>query len=112
MIEGGLQKILEILDYVEDQEIIANSCKIIRICLRDELIYDRVATQFPQLSTLFIEKMAKWNTSLPIVQESSSALRNYVRKPEYAKLLKPEAVDIIVDLARDPRFDKVKPVLG
>jgi hypothetical protein len=47
MIEGGLLKILEILDYVEDQEIIANSCKIIRICLRDELIYDRVATQFP-----------------------------------------------------------------
>lgn len=64
------------------------------------------------MSTLFIEKMAKWNTSLPIVQESSSALRNYVRKPEYAKLLKPEAVDVIVDLARDPRFDKVKPVLG
>ncbi len=49
---------------------------------------------------------------MPIVQESGSALRNYVRKPEYAKLLRPEAVDVIVDLARDPRFDKVKPVLG
>lgn len=46
-LEGGLAKVLEILEFVEDQEIIANSCKIIRICLRDELIYDRVAIQYP-----------------------------------------------------------------
>jgi hypothetical protein len=112
MIEGGMSKVLEILECVEDQEIIANSCKIIRICLRDEALYDRVATQFPILATLVIDKMAKWNGSVPIIQESSSALRNYVRKPEYARLLRPESVDILIDLARDPKFDKVRPVIG
>ena len=61
MIEGGITKVLEILEYVEDQEIIANSCKIVRICLRDEAIYDRMAGQFPILATILIEKMAKWN---------------------------------------------------
>ena len=56
--------------------------------------------------------MAKWNTSVPIIQESASALRNYIRKPEYAKLLRPDAVDVVVELARDQRFEKLKPVLG
>jgi hypothetical protein len=42
-IESGFSKVLEILEFVEDQEIIANSCKIIRICLREDIIYDRVA---------------------------------------------------------------------
>ena len=35
-----------------------------------------------------------------------------MRKPENAKMLRPDAVDVLVDLARDPKFEKVKPVLG
>ena len=93
---------------MEDQEIIANSCKIVRICLRDETNYDRMVQQFPSLGSILVDKMTRWNTSLPIVQESASALRNYVRKPECARLLRPEAVDVLIDIARDPRFDKVK----
>ena len=96
------------MEVVEDQEIIANSCKIVRICLRDETVYDRMALQYPTLGTILIDKMTRWNTSIPIVQESASALRNFVRKPEYARLLKPEAVDVLIDIARDPRFDKIK----
>ena len=76
---------MEIMEVVEDQEIIANSCKIVRICLRDETIYDRMVLQFPSLGAILVDKMMKWNTSLPIIQESASALRNYVRKVEYAK---------------------------
>jgi hypothetical protein len=96
------------MEVVEDQEIIANSCKIVRICLRDETNYDRMVQQFPSLGSILVDKMTRWNTSLPIVQESASALRNYVRKPESARLLRPEAVDVLIDIARDPRFDKVK----
>ena len=66
-IDGGVTKILEILEFVEDQEIIANSCKIIRICLRDELLYDRMAASYPTLATLIVDKMAKWNASVPII---------------------------------------------
>ena len=96
------------MEVVEDQEIIANSCKIVRICLRDETNYDRMVQQFPSLGSILVDKMTRWNTSLPIVQESASALRNYVRKPESARLLRPEADDVLIDIARDPRFDKVK----
>jgi hypothetical protein len=35
-----------------------------------------------------------------------------VRKPEYAKLLRPDSVDLLVEIARDPKFDKVKLVIG
>jgi hypothetical protein len=39
-------------------------------------------------------------------------LRNYVRKPEYDRLLRVESIDVMVNIARDPKFDKVKPVIG
>ncbi len=100
------------MEVVEDQEIIANSCKIVRICLRDETIYDRMVQQFPNLGSILVDKMTKWNTSLPIIQESASALRNYVRKVEYAKLLRADSVDIMIDIARDPKFEKVKLAIG
>jgi len=61
---------------------------------------------------LIVEKMLKWGNSLPIIQESSSAIRNYVRKYEYARGMRPECVDVLVDLARDARYDKIKPVIG
>eukprot|EP00347_Sterkiella_histriomuscorum_P008751 403343892 len=72
-IDGGVSKVLEILEYVDDQELIANSCKIVRICLRDEIVYDKMALQYAGLANLIIEKMVKWSNSLPIIQESSKA---------------------------------------
>jgi hypothetical protein len=92
--------------------LIANSCKILRICLRDEIVYDKLAMQYSGLANLIIDKMFKWSNSLPIVQESSSAIRNYVRKPEYAGIMRVDAVDIMVDLARDGRYDKIRPVIA
>lgn len=55
--------------------------------------------------------MLKWSNSLPIIQESSSAIRNYVRKVEYARSMRVESIDVLVDLARDGRYDKIKPVI-
>lgn len=68
--------------------------------------------QYSGLANLIIDKMIKWSNSLPIVQESSSAIRNYVRKPEYAGMMRGDSADILVDLARDPRYDKIRPVLS
>ena len=83
-----------------------------RICLRDDIVYDKMAMQYAGLPNLLIEKMVKWNNSLPIIQESTSAIRNYVRKFEYARGLKGESVDVLVDLARDSRYEKIRPVIG
>jgi len=110
-IEGGVSKVLEILEFVEDQELIANSCKIIRICLRDDTVYDKIATQYSGLANLIVEKMIRWSNSLPIVQESTSAIRNYVRKVEFCQMMRADSVDAMIDLARDPRFDKIKTVI-
>ena len=35
-----------------------------------------------------------------------------MRKPEFARTLRPESIDIMVDLARDPRYDKIRPVIS
>lgn len=35
-----------------------------------------------------------------------------MRKPEYARLMRPDSVDIMVDLARDSRFEKVRSIIG
>jgi hypothetical protein len=67
-VDGGIIKVLEILECIEEQELIANSIKIVRICLRDDIIYERMSGQYgPHVSNLIIEKMAKWNNSLPII---------------------------------------------
>lgn len=64
------------------------------------------------MANLLIEKMAKWNNSLPIIQESASAVRNFVRKPDYLRNMRVESVDVLVDIARDPRFTQIRQVLG
>lgn len=35
-----------------------------------------------------------------------------MRKFEYARSMKPESADILIDLARDARYDKIRPVIG
>lgn len=45
--QGGISKIIEMLEYVEDQELVANSCKIVRICLRDDIIYNKMGVTYP-----------------------------------------------------------------
>ena len=83
-----------------------------RICLRDDVVYDKFAQQYPNIGTNMVDKMNRWNNSPPIISESVAAIRNFVRKPEYAKLMRPESIDILINLARDARFDKVRPVIG
>lgn len=39
-------------------------------------------------------------------------MRNYVRKAEYCRLLKVDTVDTLITLARDAKYEKIKPVLG
>ena len=35
-----------------------------------------------------------------------------MRKPEHVKKMKIESVDVMINIARDPRFEKVKTVFG
>mmetsp|Transcript_42095 Transcript_42095/g.40352 ORF Transcript_42095/g.40352 Transcript_42095/m.40352 type:complete len:125 (-) Transcript_42095:25-399(-) len=95
-----------------DQEQVANAVKIVRICLRDDIIYDKMAVAYgPVLGNLLVDRMRQWNMSQPIIQESSSAIRNLVRKPEYCRYLQPESVDVLIEIARDNRFDKAKQIV-
>lgn len=56
--------------------------------------------------------MGQWSNSLPIVQETASAIRNYVRKSDLVRNMKIESVDILISIARDAKYDKIKPVIG
>ena len=56
--------------------------------------------------------MARWSQSIPIIQEGASAIRNYVRQPECVRNMQVESVDLLVELARDSKFEKVKGIIG
>eukprot|EP00349_Pseudokeronopsis_sp_Brazil_P004324 CAMPEP_0202959326 /NCGR_PEP_ID=MMETSP1396-20130829/3539_1 /ASSEMBLY_ACC=CAM_ASM_000872 /TAXON_ID= /ORGANISM="Pseudokeronopsis sp., Strain Brazil" /LENGTH=46 /DNA_ID= /DNA_START= /DNA_END= /DNA_ORIENTATION= len=44
-----------------DQEQIANSVKIVRICLRDDTVYEKIAPAYGNaLGPLILEKMKAW----------------------------------------------------
>ena len=43
------KRVLRILEEFTEEEIVANSCKIVRLVLRDETYYDRVIVQYLKL---------------------------------------------------------------
>jgi hypothetical protein len=42
--ERYLKRVMRVLEEFEEEEIVANSAKIVRLCLRDDAFYDRVIT--------------------------------------------------------------------
>lgn len=64
------------------------------------------------MANIILDKIVKWNNSLPIVQESVSALRNFVRVKEIARLIRTDGIDVLIEVARDQRYERIKPLVG
>jgi hypothetical protein len=41
-----------------------------------------------------------------------SALRNFSKGIEFTRILRIEAVDVLIDCGRDPRYEKMRNVVG
>jgi hypothetical protein len=106
-----LKRVMRILEEFEEEEIVANSAKIVRLCLRDDVFYDRVITNNVQLGNFIFASMNKHFNSMPVIVEASAAVRNFTRKPTYLNLLSGDSLKVLINLIREPIHDKSKPLL-
>jgi hypothetical protein len=106
-----LRRIMKILEEFEEEEIVANCAKIVRLCLRDDAFYDRVISNNIQLGNFIFANMNKQFNSVAVIVEAAAAIRNYTRKPTYLNLLSAESLKILINLVREPRHDRSKALL-
>ena len=52
-----LQKMVQVLRSVEDEEIVANVCKMIRICLRDDSNMEVIVKHWKDVGNILIETL-------------------------------------------------------
>ena len=89
-------KLVQILRKVKDEEILANACKCVRICLRDDSNLDMVVQKYKDLANILIEGLHEHGYSDAICQEILSGWRNWTKKPEYVVLIVIERVLVIM----------------
>ena len=53
--DKGLEQIIELVEETRDEEVNANAAKILRICLREEIFYDKVSNNHPKLGDLLLK---------------------------------------------------------
>lgn len=102
---------MHIMEEIEEEEIIANTSKILRLALRDDAFYDRVIGNNIQLGNFILANMNKHFNSTAVIIEAAAAIRNFTRKPTYLNLLSGDSLKVIVNLLRDPRHERSKMML-
>ena len=102
---------MRIFDEFEEEEIVANTAKIVRLTLRDDAFYDRVISNNLQLGNFIFANMNKHFTSIAVIVEAAAAVRNYTRKPTYLNLISTDSLKVLVNLIRDPRHERSKTLL-
>ena len=109
--ERYLKRVMRIFDEFEEEEIVANTAKIVRLTLRDDSFYDRVISNNLQLGNFIFANMNKHFTSIAVIVEAAAAVRNYTRKPTYLNLISTDSLKVLVNLIRDPKHERSKSLL-
>jgi hypothetical protein len=109
--EKYLKRVMRILEEFDEEEIVANCSKIIRLALRDDMFFDRVISNNVHLGNFIFANMNKNFNSPSVVVEMAAAIRNYTRKPTYLNLLSGDSLKVLVNLLRDPRHERSKMLL-
>lgn len=106
-----LKRVMRILEEFDEEEIVANTAKIIRLTMRDDAFYDRVISNNVHLGNFIFALMNKHFGSSAVIVEASAAVRNFTRKPTYLNLISGDSLKVLVNLIRDPRHEKSKMML-
>jgi hypothetical protein len=101
-----LEKMIEILRVIQDEEIVANGCKCLRICCRDDQNLDAVVKRRKDIGNILIETINMHAYSDAISQEILSALRSVTRKTEYVILIFLENLKVIIEIAKSSKNEK------
>lgn len=98
---------MDFLEHVRDEEILANSAKIIRIILRDDKHYDRIINMYTELGNQLLDSLSKYSFSEVVMAELLAALRNFTRTPAKVSLISKTNIGTIISLAIHPPNEKI-----
>eukprot|EP00826_Nyctotherus_ovalis_P031807 TRINITY_DN2555_c0_g1_i6.p1 TRINITY_DN2555_c0_g1~~TRINITY_DN2555_c0_g1_i6.p1 ORF type:complete len:970 (-),score=278.59 TRINITY_DN2555_c0_g1_i6:145-2916(-) len=79
-VPNGVTTVANLMQTIRDEEIIANSAKIIRVCLRGDRQYDKVIMKVPNLLSAMLQLISTQSESTIILDEVTGVLRHYTRK--------------------------------
>jgi hypothetical protein len=103
----SIAQILEFLEFVRDEEILANSAKVLRIVLRDDKHYERLTGLNQDIGNILLECVQRYAFSEVVMIELLAALRNFTRSPAKVPLVSKTNLSTIVSLALQPPNDKL-----
>lgn len=98
----SVPQVLDFLENVRDEEILANSAKIIRIVLRDDKYYEQLTNKYQDMGNTMLDSLHKWSFSEVVLNELLAALRNFTRIPAKVPLIAKTQLGTIVSLAVTP----------
>lgn len=107
-IKDSINRVASVLKYVNDQEILANSAKVIRLVVRDEANILAVKNDCKDLPNILVDTMHKFGFSLIVIQELALALKYYTQIVEAVPNLDLENLQFLVDLYKESKNDKIK----
>jgi hypothetical protein len=96
--QTAVMQIVEFLENVRDEEILANSAKVIRIVLRDDTQYEKIINKHVELGNTLMESLQKYSFSEHVLVELLLALRNFTRVPAKVPLVAKTHLGTLVSL--------------
>jgi hypothetical protein len=106
-LQTGAAQVMEFIEYVRDEEILANSAKVLRIVLRDDKHFERIAGMHNNMGNLLLDSLIKYTFSEVVIVELLAALRNFTRNPNKVPLVAKTNLSTIISLTVNPPSDKV-----
>jgi len=98
----ALIALVKIMKYSKEEELVANSLKIIRYSLREEPHQQRAIVEYPELINEVIQHVFKnFVHSTFINGEMKNILGLFTRKKEYVYLIKPDSIVVLVNHPSD-----------
>lgn len=103
----GFKTILDFLKYSKEEEILANSAKIVRICLKEDLHYSKLTQKYLEIGNELLSGMQKYGFSDFVLIELLAAFRNFGKKPEKLKLVEVQKIDVLISMLSNPQNEKI-----
>ena len=107
-IDNGTNFILQFIRTIRDEEIMANSAKIVRIILRLDNCYDRMVQKHTDLGNLLLETVPLFQFSEVVLTELVAALRNFCRSTQACSYVAQNNVGILAQLTLNATNQKIQ----
>ena len=86
----------QVMRFSREEEMVANSLKIIRYCVKEERYLQKTILEFPEMINLIIgDVFINFDNSNFIYTEMKLILQIFTQKKDYVYLIKPDSISVL-----------------